>query len=89
MLLVVLESGKLVNCIRVPRAPSHTETGSSPLPRPWKQNPANDKGWYARRPSSSYAKEIVPAIEEFRFTEPRSRNEDCVANSIGTNLSVQ
>ena len=40
-------SRKLVNCIRVPGAPSHTGIGNFPQPRPWNVARANDKQNYA------------------------------------------
>jgi hypothetical protein len=42
VLLVMQRPKKLVNCIPVPCAPSHTEIGNFPQPRPWKRSRAND-----------------------------------------------
>jgi len=42
VLLVEQPARRLVNCIRAPCAPSHTEIGNFPPPRPWKRSRAND-----------------------------------------------
>src|ERR1700756_5738975 len=43
VLLAGQRSGKCVNSIPGPHAPSHTEIGNFPQLRPWKRNAANDK----------------------------------------------
>jgi len=48
-----------VNCTRVPRAPSHTEIGNSPRPRPWKLNSAKLKQTVGRG-GVCWPREAVP-----------------------------